>query len=77
MVPGLSRPAYRINVGRRPGDESPTLMFPAAVAVVDADLGLVRQLTAYIGTKPVQRYELRDLTTDLGDSRSSSRPIGL
>ncbi len=44
-------------------------MFPAAVAVVDADLRLVLRLTSYIGTRPVQRHELRDVTTDVGDFR--------
>ena len=44
-------------------------MFPAAVAVVEADLKLVLRLTSYIGTRPVQRHELRDVTTDVGDFR--------
>lgn len=68
-VPAGSRPAWRINAARRPGDESLALMFPAAVAVVEADLRLVLRLTSYIGTSPVQRYELRDVTTDVGDFR--------
>jgi len=42
-------------------------MFPAAV--VDADLRLVLRLTSYIGTRPVQRHELCDVTTDVGDFR--------
>jgi hypothetical protein len=66
-VPGASRPAYRINADRRPGDESPALMFPAAVAVVDAGTGLVLRLTSYIGTRPVQRCELREVTVGVGD----------
>jgi hypothetical protein len=60
------RPARRIYAGRRPGDESLALMFPAAVAVVDAELGLILRLTSYIGTRAVQRCELRDITTDTG-----------
>lgn len=57
-----------INVGRRPGDESPPLMFPGAVAIIDADTGLVMRLTYYISTRPVERYELRDVKpTDVGD----------
>jgi hypothetical protein len=44
-------------------------MFPAAVAVVDADLGLVLCLTSYIGANPVQRHEFRDVTTEVGDFR--------
>jgi hypothetical protein len=42
-------------------------MFPAAV--VGADLRLVLRLTSYIGTRPVQRHELRDVTTDVGEFR--------
>ena len=67
--PAGNRPAYRINAGRRQGDESLALMFPAAVAVVDADRRLVLRLTSYVGTRPVQRHELRDVTTDVGDFR--------
>jgi len=42
-------------------------MFPAAVAVVDAELGIVLRLTSYIGAKAVQRHELRDITTGSSD----------
>jgi len=62
-----SRRAYRINAARGRGFKSFAMMFPAAVAVVDADLGVVWRLTSYIGARPVQRQELRDLTTDVGD----------
>src|SRR5215471_944772 len=34
------RPAWRISAGRRAGEQSLAIMFPAAVALVDADLGL-------------------------------------
>jgi hypothetical protein len=73
-VPAGNRPGYRINAGRRHGDELlalllPALLFPAAVAVVDPDLRLVLRLTSYIGTRPVQRHELRDVTTDVGEFR--------
>jgi len=54
------------------------MMFPAAVALVDADLGLVLRLTSYIGANPVQRSELRDVTTDIGDFQvniPSDRPV--
>jgi hypothetical protein len=64
------RPACRLSVARRgPGWASPPpqLLFPAAVAVVDAELGIVLSLTSYIGSTPVQRYELRDITTAAGD----------
>jgi len=63
------RPAYRINVARGHADWSFSLMFPAAVAVVDAELGIVLRLTSYIGAKPVRRYELQDITTSAGGFR--------
>ena len=37
---------------------------PAAVALTGARLGLVLRLTFYNGANPVQRRELRDVTTD-------------
>ncbi len=66
-VPRTSGPGCRINAGRRRGDESPAMMFPAAVTLLDTDLGIVLQLTSYIGANPVQRLELRDVTTDTGN----------
>ncbi len=51
-------------------------MFPAAVAVVDPDLRFVVRLTSYIGARPVQRHELRDVTTDVGDFQVQT-PAGL
>jgi hypothetical protein len=59
------RSAYRITVTRRPGDGF--LLFRAAVAVIDAELGIVLRLTYYIGDKPVRRYELRDVRAAVGD----------
>ena len=63
------RPAYRINVVRGPANSSLSIpsLFPAAVAVVDAETGLVLRLTSYIGDRPVRRIELRDITTAAGD----------
>ena len=46
--------------------ESLVQLFPAAVAVVDTDLRLLR-LTSYIGTRVVQRLELRGVTIGTGD----------
>jgi len=66
-IQAVDRPAWRINAGRRPGNESLAQLFPAAVAVLDTDLGLVLRLTSYIGTRAVQRLELRDVTTGTGD----------
>jgi len=60
------RPAYRVNVARGRAAWSFSLMFPAAVAVVDAELGIVLRLTYYIGAKAVQQHELRDITSGTG-----------
>lgn len=62
------RRSYRITVAPRKGAERSLLLpFAAAVAVIDAELGIILRLTSYIGEKPVERYELREITTDLGD----------
>lgn len=63
------RPAYRLSVAR--GDSewfewSPSMIFPIAVAVVDAELGLLLRLTSYLGGRPVWRSELREISTQLG-----------
>jgi hypothetical protein len=64
------RSAYQISAVRRKGDSvAGPMLFPAAVAVVDAELGIILRLTSYIGDNPVQRYELRDVTTSVGDFR--------
>jgi hypothetical protein len=63
------RAAHRINVARGPAGSwlSLPLLFPAAVAVVDAETGTVLRLTSYIGDRPVRRCELRDITATAGD----------
>jgi len=63
------RQAYRINVARGAANSSLSLplLFPAAVAVVDAETGLVLRLTSYIGDRPVRRCELRGITPIAGD----------
>ena len=43
------------------------MMFPAAVAAVDAELGVIVRLTSYIGGTPVQRYELENLAAFAGE----------
>lgn len=68
------RTAYRLNVARGYAQRSTSLMFPAAVAVVDAELGILLRLTSYLGGKPVQRDELRDITTTAGDFRVDIPP---
>ena len=57
------RPAYRISVTRRHDYpwHSFFMVFPVAVAVIDAELGVVVRLTSYSGGKPVWKYELQDL----------------
>jgi hypothetical protein len=60
------RPAYRVNVARGQAEWSFSLMFPAAVAVVDAELGILLRLTYYIGAKAVRRHEFWDITTETG-----------
>jgi hypothetical protein len=52
------------------------MLFPAAVAVVDAELGFIVRLTSYIGAKPVWRHELEGLTPVTGDFQVSL-PTGL
>jgi hypothetical protein len=41
---------------------------------VDAELGIVLRLTSYIGSVPVQRYELRDITAAAGEFRVDIPP---
>jgi hypothetical protein len=45
-----------------------------AVAVVDAELGILLRLTCYLGGKPVQRCELRDVTAGAVISRATIPP---
>lgn len=74
QVTASGRPAYRISVARgRPGPEP--MLFPAATAVIDAELGIALRLTYYIGGKPVCHYELHDVTT--GSEFQVDIPAGL
>ncbi len=73
---GASGPIRRIDAGRRRGDESLAMLYPAAVAHLDTGTGLLVRLTSYIGARPVQRLELRDLATDTSDFRVEL-PAGL
>jgi hypothetical protein len=75
LVMAGDRPAYRLDVAR--GDPSwsfLTMLFPAAVAVVDAELGVILSLTSYLGGKPVRRFELRDVVSAPGDFRVDLPP---
>ncbi len=69
LVMAGDRPAYRVNVARGDAPWSLSLMFSPAVAVVDAELGILLSLTSYLGGTAVRRYELRDITGGAGDFR--------
>ena len=68
------RPAYLINVARGDAPWSFALMFRAAVAIVDAELGIVVSLTSYAAGKPVQQRELREIIIQAGDFRVDIPP---
>jgi hypothetical protein len=68
------RPAYRINVARGEASPPASRMFPAAVADVEAKLGIMLRLTSYIGVTPVRRDELREITTGTGNFRVDIPP---
>jgi hypothetical protein len=76
LVMARDRPAYRVNVARGDAPWSFSTMFSPAVAVVDAELGIVLSLTSYLGDKPVRRYELRDIAgpADTDDFRVQIPP---
>jgi hypothetical protein len=77
LIMSGDRPAYRLHAARRDSTFlfSPMMIFPAAVAVVDAELGIVLSLTSFLGGKPVRRHELRDVTpTQPGDFRVNIPP---
>lgn len=69
VVTGANGPAYRVTVRRRPGGDSPSMLFPAAIVIIDAGTGLITRLTWYIGDQPVQRCELSAVTTTVGEFR--------
>jgi len=64
------RSAYRFAVAGRqplpPPFDLPAMLTLPAVAVVDAETGLVLRVTTYKGGKPVARHELRDVATAAG-----------
>jgi hypothetical protein len=67
------RPGYRLSVARG-ASGGLSMMFPAAVAVIDAELGIVQRLTFYIGAKPVRRYELLDMKASDEEFRAELPP---
>jgi hypothetical protein len=61
------RACYRITAALRGDYLVSPLLFPAAVACLDVALGIIVRLTSYLGGRPVQRFELRDIGADAGD----------
>lgn len=57
------RRGYRVRATRIPGVtlRRPPLAYDAAVAVIDAELGIVTRLTSYAAGRPAERRELRDV----------------
>ena len=75
LIMAGDRPAYRLDVARGDAPWSFLMfLFPSAVAVVDAELGVILSLTSYLGGKPVRRFELRDVTSGPGDFRVDLPP---
>jgi hypothetical protein len=74
LIMAGDRPAYRLDVARGDAPWSFHMFFPAAVAVVDAELGVILSLTSYLDGKPVRRYELRDVASGPGDFRVDLPP---
>jgi hypothetical protein len=77
LIMAGDRPAYRIDVTRGGAPWSFLMMFSPAVAVVDAELGIVLTLTSYLGGKPVLRYELRDVSAAPAGGFQVDIPAGL
>ena len=77
LIMAGDRPAYRISAARGDLPWWFPMMFPAAVAVVDAELGIILSLTSYLGGKPVRRYELRDVTAAQAAGFRVNIPSGL
>jgi hypothetical protein len=75
LIMAGDRPAYRLDVARGDAPWSFLMfLFPSAVAVVDAELGVILSLTSYLGGTPVRRFELRDVTSRPGDFRVDLPP---
>jgi hypothetical protein len=77
LIMAGDRPAYRIDVTRGGAPWSFLMMFSPAVAIVDAELGILLTLTSYLGAKPVLRYELRDVSAVPAGGFGVDIPAGL
>jgi hypothetical protein len=71
------RPGYRVAVTKGPAGMLSTMIYPAAVAVVDAESGVIQRLTYYIGSRAVERFELHDVAETPGDDFTVDIPAGL
>jgi hypothetical protein len=77
LIMAGNRPAYRIHAARGYAPSEFGMMFPAAVAVVDAELGIVLSLTSYLSGQPVRRHELRDVSAARPGDFRVDIPAGL
>src|SRR5579863_3112568 len=75
LIMAGDRPGYRIEVARG-GGAWPLAMFSPAVAVVDAELGILLTLTCYLDGKPALRDELRDVSATRADDFQVEIPPG-
>lgn len=73
LVTADGRPGYRVSVAPGPGGRD-GLIFRSAVAVIDAELGVILRLTRYLGGRPAERQELRDLGPGPRDFRVDIPP---
>jgi hypothetical protein len=71
------RPCYKIAVTQGLAGWSSMMIYPAAVAVVDAESGVLQRLTYYIGSRAVERYELRDVNVAAAADFKVDIPVGL
>lgn len=77
LIMAGDRPAYRIEVTRGSPSASFLILFSPAVAVVDAELGILLTLTCYYGQEQAARYELRDVRAAPAGSFQVDIPAGL
>jgi hypothetical protein len=71
------RPGYRVAVTKGPAGTAAPMLYPAAVAVVDAETGVIQRLTYYIGDQAVERHELHDIAQAAGADFTVDIPAGL
>jgi hypothetical protein len=75
------RRGYRVRATRVPGatvHSGPSLIYDAAVAVIDAELGIITRLTTYAAGRQIERWELRDIrrtaSADAAEFRAPTAP---